>query len=362
MSYANQSYQNNGSNAGNSTTSEADKRLDKKLFVGGLSWETTAADLKTYFSKYGKVEEASVKTDPNTGKPRGFGFVFFEESDSADKAVSERQHTLNGKNIDPKRAMVNGGKGLCRKIFVGGIDGNVEEATIRSYFSNYGKVEQVDLPYDKIRNLRRNFCFVTFESEEMCDAACSTMRQMIAGKEVDVKKATPAAAQAARARIQNTYGPAMPNAWGVNMAQWAGGMPYQPYNPQQSANFPAWNAAYAFGQGQNGQYDYNSYYGQQQGQSMTQASGQLWQNPQGLHFIVNVQCSREFDYFTFCGKVYPNANYNGNVGIPQAGVNGQSGQVMDQNDKDAYKQGKNLQSSQISYSNTNSNDFHPYRR
>ena len=48
-----------------------------KIFVGGLPYHTTDDSLKSFFSKFGNIEEAVVITDRTTGKSRGYGFVSF---------------------------------------------------------------------------------------------------------------------------------------------------------------------------------------------------------------------------------------------------------------------------------------------
>ena len=46
-----------------------------KIFVGGLPYHTNDESLRTFFSKFGEIEEAVVITDRSTGKSRGYGFV-----------------------------------------------------------------------------------------------------------------------------------------------------------------------------------------------------------------------------------------------------------------------------------------------
>ena len=60
--------------------------MGKKLFVGGLSWDTSDDGLRTAFEKYGSITEAKVILDRDTGRSRGFGFVSFSEDDAATKA------------------------------------------------------------------------------------------------------------------------------------------------------------------------------------------------------------------------------------------------------------------------------------
>ena len=74
--------------------------LAKKLFVGGISWNTGDAELRQAFEAFGEVLEATVVTDRQTGRSRGFGFVSFSEDESATKAISEMDGTeLDGRNI-----------------------------------------------------------------------------------------------------------------------------------------------------------------------------------------------------------------------------------------------------------------------
>jgi RNA recognition motif-containing protein len=74
-----------------------------KLFVGSLSWNVTDDQLKDFFGAAGTVVSASVITDRDSGRSKGFGFVEMSSDDEAKKAVDE----LNGKELDGRALTVN---------------------------------------------------------------------------------------------------------------------------------------------------------------------------------------------------------------------------------------------------------------
>lgn len=74
--------------------------VSSKLFVGGLSWDTTDQSLNDAFAEFGTVTEAKVIHDRDTGRSRGFGFVTFDNAESARAAVDSMNDTeLDGRNI-----------------------------------------------------------------------------------------------------------------------------------------------------------------------------------------------------------------------------------------------------------------------
>ncbi|XP_016332573.1 heterogeneous nuclear ribonucleoprotein A0-like [Sinocyclocheilus anshuiensis] len=77
----------------------------KKIFVGGLKEDIEENTLTEYFSQFGMIEKSEVITDKDTGKKRGFGFVHFEDNDSADKAVVLKFHMINGHKVEVKKAL-----------------------------------------------------------------------------------------------------------------------------------------------------------------------------------------------------------------------------------------------------------------
>ncbi|KAK0157785.1 hypothetical protein PV328_011479 [Microctonus aethiopoides] len=159
---------------------------DRKLFVGGLSWETTDKELRDHFGTYGDIESINVKTDPNTGRSRGFAFIVFSKAESLDKIMAAGDHIINSKKVDPKKAKARHGK-----IFVGGLSTELSDDDIKNFFTQFGTIVEVEMPFDKTKNQRKGFCFITFESEQVVNELLKTPKQTINGKEVDVKKATP---------------------------------------------------------------------------------------------------------------------------------------------------------------------------
>src|SRR5882724_6119571 len=77
--------------------------MTKKLFVGGISWDTTDASLNQFFAQVGTVVSANIITDKYTGKSKGFGFVEMSTEEEAEKAKQE----LNGQSLDGRTIAVS---------------------------------------------------------------------------------------------------------------------------------------------------------------------------------------------------------------------------------------------------------------
>ncbi|HJZ52888.1 MAG TPA: RNA-binding protein [Candidatus Acidoferrales bacterium] len=75
----------------------------KNLFVGNMSFQTTAADLRALFEPFGQLARVHVATDRETGRARGFGFVEMQNDDEAAKAIA----ALDGKDFGGRNLKVN---------------------------------------------------------------------------------------------------------------------------------------------------------------------------------------------------------------------------------------------------------------
>jgi RNA recognition motif-containing protein len=74
-----------------------------KLFVGGLSSDTTTKEIQTAFAPFGEIVDAIVIADRSTGQSRGFGFVTYQSSAAADAAIKQ----MNGTELDGRTLKVN---------------------------------------------------------------------------------------------------------------------------------------------------------------------------------------------------------------------------------------------------------------
>jgi len=167
-----------------------------KIFVGGISWDTTDTGFTSFFSRFGAIKDAVIMRDKSTGVSRGFGFVIFHEPTSVDKVLVQGDLTLDGRKIDCKVAVPRTEIGTApgthrtRKIFVGGIPPQTTADDLRSHFGHFGTCVNAVIMMDRATNRSRGFGFVTFESEDTVDTILARTHQF-GGKTVEVKKAVP---------------------------------------------------------------------------------------------------------------------------------------------------------------------------
>lgn len=296
MHSANKIHANNSNNVGQGALDDHERG---KLFVGGLSWETTQDNLQRYFSRYGEVIDCVVMKNNETGRSRGFGFVTFADPDNVDRALENGPHTLDGRTIDPKpcnpRSMHKPKRsGGYPKVFLGGLPPNVTETDLRNFFSRYGQVMEVVIMYDQEKKKSRGFGFLSFENDLSVDRATAEHFVNLNGKQVEIKKAEPRDGAQGMPMSGDSYhwGGAQGNPMGGPMGNGQmsgppmGGMPmgagnmmggYQSWGSQQQGGYggygqyganasqggwgapPQWNAGYNAAphqnQGQYGQYD-----------------------------------------------------------------------------------------------------------
>jgi RNA recognition motif-containing protein len=74
-----------------------------RIYVGNLSFETTESEVSELFGSHGEVDEVTLITDRDTGRPRGFGFVQMRDEQAARNAIN----ALDGQEIGGRQIKVN---------------------------------------------------------------------------------------------------------------------------------------------------------------------------------------------------------------------------------------------------------------
>lgn len=179
---------------------DGDFKQQCKLFIGGLHWKTQDSDLKDYFAKMGTVTDAMVILEPNSQRSRGFGFVVFSNAEEAQNVFADKEHEINGKTVEVKRAISKDDDAdsdklahvPVDKIFVGGIRKDTTKDFLIQYFQNTfdGNVTRVDMKTDG-DGANRGFAFITFDTTDVVDRICASKFHRIGSHFCEVKKAHP---------------------------------------------------------------------------------------------------------------------------------------------------------------------------
>lgn len=267
---------------GSKINASKNQQDEGKMFIGGLSWDTSKKDLTEYLTRFGEVVDCTIKTDPLTGRSRGFGFVLFKEAVSVDKVLETKEHKLDGKLIDPKRAKALKGKEPPKKVFVGGLSQDTTEEQIKEYFGAFGEIENIELPIDTKTNERRGFCFITYADEDPVKKLLESRFHQIGSGKCEIKVAQPKEVyrqqQQQRGGGGGAGGRGAPSGRGGSRGRGQGQNWNQGYNNYYDQGYNNYSGSYG-DQGYNnyGGYDYPSYnYGSYGGynQGYTDYSGQ----------------------------------------------------------------------------------------
>jgi RNA recognition motif-containing protein len=155
-----------------------------KMFIGGLSWETTDVGLRNYMKAYGEIEDVLIMKDSFTNRSRGFAFLTFRDPASIDH-VLQTDHYIDGKKvplvinkkIDPKRAVPKEEYERAEKVFVGGVHADITDREFREFFETFGNVTEATVMFDRNTGRPRGFGFVTFANwaglQKVLDAQAS---------------------------------------------------------------------------------------------------------------------------------------------------------------------------------------------
>ncbi|KAH8935557.1 hypothetical protein BDL97_17G034800 [Sphagnum fallax] len=94
----------NLASSGSSSGTSVIDQSQRKLYIGGLSYDTSSDTLLNIFSQYGEIEEGAVAYDKNTNKSRGFAFVTFKTIEGAKRAMEDSNKSIEGRHVIVKLA------------------------------------------------------------------------------------------------------------------------------------------------------------------------------------------------------------------------------------------------------------------
>merc|ERR1739838_321765 len=105
--------------------------------------------------------------------------------DSLEAAVAA-EHTISNKKVAVKKAQAKQGK-----VYIGKLPAELSDDEIKNHMATFGTIANIEQPFDKIKNERKNFCFITYESENVAKQLLKEGTVYISGTELEVKKVTP---------------------------------------------------------------------------------------------------------------------------------------------------------------------------
>ena len=172
------------------------------LFVGQLSWNVDDEWLRREFESFGEIIKSEVKTDMDSGRSKGFGFVEFAEIADAVKAKEEMHEAqVDGRSIrtdysqvrrqsNPRdnardRAQRFGDRESAETdtLFIGNLSFEADDSMVRELFEQYGTITRVSLPTDQATGSLKGFGYIGFASvDEAKEAKAQLTGGEIAGR------------------------------------------------------------------------------------------------------------------------------------------------------------------------------------
>lgn len=137
--------------------------LTARLFIGGISPETTQLDLKRHFDKFGQISSFIIVQDKQTSVSKGYGFINCENKKTYDRIIGIKTHMVNDRLVEINQAIKRNAEvpediksKVLKKIFVGGLAAETSREDLVAYFVQYGDVSNAYVIYDPVSRLSKS--------------------------------------------------------------------------------------------------------------------------------------------------------------------------------------------------------------
>ena len=183
---------------------DPESMIMRKLFVRGLDYSTTEAEIRDYFEKFGPVESCDIAIHKGTGESKGFCFLVFEKAAGVDETQLARPHKIGEKELVTKRATLMEDKLTdnltAKKIFIGspnsftfksgtgGLDNTISDNDLKDYFGQFGQITNVQQLYHKDTGCKKGVGFITFDDEDSVDKIVLIGAHIIKGRALEAQK------------------------------------------------------------------------------------------------------------------------------------------------------------------------------
>jgi len=163
-----------------------------KLFIGGLTIETTETEILNHFSKFGFVFDILIIRNRESHISKGYGFISCNNINTYQRILSA-DHVIDGRVIDchdsfkkteePQKFKENANK----KIFVGGISLETTDQDLADYFGQFGPIRQAYVIKDPVTKRSKKFGFAIMKKQESVEKVLNCSTHILRGIVVSCK-------------------------------------------------------------------------------------------------------------------------------------------------------------------------------
>jgi len=194
---------------GDTRTFTQDESTSREVYVKNLSYDVKPEDVKEFFSEVGEVEDVTLPRFFDSGKPKGFAFVRFANSDAVEKALGMDQRELlerpisvqvnKGRTSAPQARNRERGQGKsfadeplsekpdgCKTVFVGNLPWSYTDKQLEKLFAEDGDIVNARVITQRYTQRSRGFGYVEFADTDTADIAVKRNGQVVDERSIRV--------------------------------------------------------------------------------------------------------------------------------------------------------------------------------